>query len=61
MTGGEKMKALGALIGRVLLVLIFVNSGIGKIGNLEGTAQYMAQHGMPYIPSSWREPFSWNW
>ena len=42
------MKALGALIGRVLLVLIFVNSGIGKIGNFEGTAQYMAQHGMPY-------------
>jgi len=48
MTGGEKMKALGALIGRVLLVLIFVNSGIGKIGNFEGTTQYMAQHGMPY-------------
>ena len=42
------MKALGALIGRVLLVLIFVNSGIGKIGNFEGTTQYMAQHGMPY-------------
>jgi len=42
------MKALGALIGRVLLVLIFVNSGIGKIGNFEGTAQVMAQHGMPY-------------
>jgi putative oxidoreductase len=48
MTGGEKMKALGALIGRILLVLIFVNSGIGKIGNFEGTAQVMAQHGMPY-------------
>ena len=50
MTGGEKMKALGALIGRVLLVLIFVISGIGKIGNLEGTAQYMAQYGMPFVP-----------
>jgi len=50
MTGGEKMRALGALIGRVLLVLIFVISGIGKIGNLEGTAQYMAQHGMPFVP-----------
>jgi len=44
------MRALGALIGRVLLVLIFVISGIGKIGNLEGTAQYMAQHGMPFVP-----------
>jgi len=44
------MRALGALIGRVLLVLIFVISGIGKIGHLEGTAQYMAQHGMPFVP-----------
>ena len=38
------------MIGRVLLVLIFVISGIGKIGNLEGTAQYMAQHSMPFVP-----------
>jgi len=36
------------LIGRILLVLIFLNSGIGKIGNFEGTAKYMAGHGMPY-------------
>ena len=44
------MKALGALIGRILLVLIFLNSGIDKIGNWEGTAQYMAQYGMPFVP-----------
>jgi putative oxidoreductase len=44
----EKWKALVGLIGRVLLVLIFLESGIGKIGNFEGTAQYMAQFGMPY-------------
>lgn len=44
----EWVKALGSLIGRVLLVLIFLNSGIGKIGNFEGTAQYMAKFGMPY-------------
>jgi len=36
------------LIGRILLVLIFVKSGIGKIENFEGTAQYMASQGMPY-------------
>jgi uncharacterized membrane protein YphA (DoxX/SURF4 family) len=36
------------LIGRILLVLIFLNSGIGKIGNFEGTAQYMAKFGMPF-------------
>jgi len=31
------------------LVLIFLKSGIGKIENFEGTAQYMASHGIaPY-------------
>jgi len=44
----EWLKAFGSLIGRILLVLIFLNSGIGKIGNFEGTAQYMAKFGMPY-------------
>jgi putative oxidoreductase len=49
-SGGEPMdrwKAVACLIGRILLVLIFLNSGIGKIGNFEGTAQYMAKFGMP--------------
>lgn len=40
-------KAWASLIGRILLVLIFLKSGIGKIGNFEGTAQYMAKYGMP--------------
>lgn len=44
----EWFKAFGSLFGRVLLVLIFLNSGIGKIGNFEGTSQYMAKFGMPY-------------
>ena len=43
----EVWKAFASLIGRILLVLIFVNSGIGKIGNFDGTAQYMAKFGMP--------------
>lgn len=42
----EWLKAFAILIGRILLVLIFLNSGIGKIGNFEGTAQYMAKSGM---------------
>lgn len=42
----EWLKAFGCLIGRVFLVFIFLNSGIGKIGNFEGTAQYMAKFGM---------------
>jgi putative oxidoreductase len=38
---------LGALIGRVLLVLIFVLSGFGKITGFAGTAGYMASQGIP--------------
>ena len=45
----EGWKASAALIGRILLVLIFLQSGIGKIGNFEGTAKYMAGHGMPNV------------
>ena len=44
----EWLKAVSMLIGRVLLVLIFLNSGVGKIGNFAGTTQYMAKFGMPY-------------
>ncbi len=44
----EGWKALAVLIGRVLLALMFLKSGIGKIGNFAGTAQYMAGHGMPF-------------
>jgi putative oxidoreductase len=28
--------------------LIFLNSGIGKVGNFAGTEKYMAQFGMPW-------------
>lgn len=43
----ETGKDLAALIGRILLVVIFVISGTGKIGNFDGTAKLMAQHGIP--------------
>ena len=43
----EGLKAWASLLGRILLVLIFLVSGMGKIGNFEGTAQYMAKFGMP--------------
>ena len=46
----EWLKSLASLVGRILLVLIFLHSGIGKIQNFEGTAQYMANYGMPYPP-----------
>jgi putative oxidoreductase len=44
----EWLKAFAMLIGRIVLVLIFLKSGIGKIENFAGTAQYMAKAGMPY-------------
>jgi uncharacterized membrane protein YphA (DoxX/SURF4 family) len=45
----EWLKSFGILIGRILLVLIFLKSGIGKIEDFNGTAQYMASHGIaPY-------------
>jgi putative oxidoreductase len=46
----EWLKSLASLIGRILLVLIFLHSGILKIENFEGTAKIMAQYGMPYSP-----------
>jgi putative oxidoreductase len=45
----EWLKAFISLVGRILLVLIFLQSGIGKIGNFGGTAQYMAKFGMSNI------------
>jgi putative oxidoreductase len=44
----EWLKGFGILIGRILLVLIFLQSGIIKIENFQGTAQYMGKFGMPY-------------
>ncbi len=35
------------LIGRVLLALMFVLSGFGKLANIEGTAGYIASAGLP--------------
>jgi len=44
----EWLKAFAMLAGRILLVLIFLKSGIGKVEHFTGTAQYMAKAGMPY-------------
>lgn len=38
-----------ALVGRILLALIFIISGYGKIGGYAGTAGYMASKGMPLV------------
>jgi putative oxidoreductase len=39
-----------ALIGRILLALMFLLSGIGKIGDFAGTAGYISSVGLP-LPS----------
>lgn len=36
-----------ALIGRILLALIFITSGFGKITGFEGTVGYIASKGVP--------------
>jgi putative oxidoreductase len=37
------------LVGRILLGLLFIISGFGKITGYEGTAGYMASKGMPFV------------
>ena len=36
-----------ALVGRILLALLFLNAGFHKIGGFEGTAGYIASKGLP--------------
>ena len=44
----EFAKQYAPLAGRILLALMFVISGWGKITNFSGTAGYMASMGMPF-------------
>ena len=37
----------GPLVGRILIALIFVFAGFGKISGFEGTVGYIASKGMP--------------
>ncbi len=38
-----------ALVGRIMLALIFIISGFGKITGYAGTAGYMASKGLPMV------------
>jgi putative oxidoreductase len=42
----ESLRDVGALVGRILLALIFVLSGLSKIMNMTGTAGYMVGAGI---------------
>ena len=41
------VKTCGPLAGRIMLALIFILSGWGKIGGFEGTVGYIASKGLP--------------
>jgi putative oxidoreductase len=41
------MNKFGPLVGRILMAVIFLMSGIGKVTNFGGTASYMASKGVP--------------
>lgn len=42
------LQQYGPLLGRILLSLIFILAGYGKIGGFEGTSGYMASKGLPF-------------
>jgi putative oxidoreductase len=46
----DALTRFGPLVGRVLIALIFVLSGFGKITGFEGTVGYIASKGLP-LPS----------
>ena len=47
MTPTSRQQDLLTLAGRILLALLFVPAGFGKIGGFEGTAGYIASVGLP--------------
>ena len=40
-------KDLAALVGRILLAIVFIPAGFAKIGGFAGTAGYIASKGLP--------------
>ncbi|MEW5807110.1 MAG: DoxX family protein [Acidobacteriota bacterium] len=45
----DKVQSILNLVGRILISIIFLSSGIGKIFQFSGTRQYMASHGIPAV------------
>jgi putative oxidoreductase len=46
--GEHQLASAVAALGRVLLALIFIRGGIGKIGAIGATVTNMASHGVPF-------------
>lgn len=49
-TANPNITHAAALVGRILLAVIFIKAGWGKIGGWEATAGYMASKGLPLVP-----------
>jgi putative oxidoreductase len=45
----DSRKDVAALVGRVLLAVMFVWAGYGKVTGYDGTAGYMASAGLPLV------------
>jgi putative oxidoreductase len=45
----DTIENFGPLLGRILIALIFLLSGFGKITGFAGTAGYMASKGVPMV------------
>jgi putative oxidoreductase len=43
----SNIRDTAALVGRILLAVMFILSGFGKIGGFEGTVGYIASKGLP--------------
>ena len=46
----DSMRQASYLTGRILLGLYFIVPGLMKVLNFDGTVEYMAAHGMVFIP-----------
>lgn len=45
----DALERYGMLAARILLAILFLVAGLGKVTNFSGTAAYMAQAGVPAI------------
>lgn len=43
----ESVERFGTLLGRVLITLLFIPAGLGKIGGFQGAVDYIAAAGVP--------------
>ena len=47
--GNDTLSSAAALVGRILLAVIFIVAGIGKITGYAGTVEYMQKTGVPGV------------